>query len=275
MLLEWLDPWLTRVPLHLREMGYLRELHGIRRRWRQWRRAWAPHCRQTADVILAAMSRCPRRRKAVILGSGFLHDVPLQQLAAAFDRVVLVDLVHPLAARWQARRFGNVELLAADVSGTALAVWQAVEVPGTPLPRSLPELFLDDDEVDLVASVNLLSQLPCLPEQYLRRLGAATEDQINDYCRDVVRAHLDYLRRLPGVVALVADVEAVTLTQGGREVARKCILYDVPLPFEGQQWRWPLVPRKARPPHHGVHLVVVGIEDVKEDRAARAAAPSA
>src|SRR3989442_1151780 len=128
MLLEWLDRCLLRVPLHLREMGYLHELHGIRRRWRQARRAWEPHCRHTADVILAAIQRCNKRRKAVVLGSGFLHDVPLPQLSEAFERVVLVDLLHPLAARWQARRHRNVQFLAADVSATAEGVWQAVEV---------------------------------------------------------------------------------------------------------------------------------------------------
>ncbi len=263
MLLEWLDRCLLRVPLHLREMGYLHELHGIRRRWRQSRRAWEPHCRHSAAVLLAAVKRCPRRRKAVVLGSGFLHDVPLAALADAFERVVLVDLLHPLAARWQARRLRNVQFLAADVSATAREVWQAVEAPGTPLPRSHPDLFLGDDEVDLVASVNLLSQLPCLPEQYLRGLHAASEEQINDYGRDVVQAHLDYLRRLPGVVALIADIEALTLTQTGQEVSRRRTLRGVSFPFAGREWDWPIVPRKSCYPHHGEHLLVVGVEDVK------------
>ena len=80
MLPEWLDNWLTWPALHLREMGYLRELYGIRRRRRQWRRAWEPHCGQTRQLILSAAQRCPRRRKAVVLGSGWLHDVPLAEL---------------------------------------------------------------------------------------------------------------------------------------------------------------------------------------------------
>jgi hypothetical protein len=263
MLLEWLDPWLTWPPLHLREMGYLRELHGIRRRFRQCRAAWEPHCRQTRELILSAVRRCPARRKAIVMGSGFLHDVPLAELSAAFDHVVLVDLLHPLQARWQARRYRNVEFVATDVTATVESVWQAVEVPGTALPRSHPDEFLGDEEVDFAASVNLLSQLPCLPERYLRDVGGYPEAEIVAYCRDVVQAHLDYLRRLPGVVALIADVEMVTVSQTGRELARKNTLYGVPLPFAGQQWVWPLVPRKKRRPHHGEHLIVVGIPDLK------------
>jgi hypothetical protein len=270
MLLHWLDVLLTWPPLYLREMGYVRELYGIRRRWRQWRHAWEPHCRRTRQFILSAVTRCPRRRKAVVLGSGFLHDVPLAELSAAFERVVLVDLLHPLATRWRARRFRNVDLLAADVSGTALAVWQAVEVSGTPLPRSRPDLFLGDDEVDFVVSVNLLSQLPCMPEEYLRQVGSQPAAEIDAYCRDVVAAHLDYLKRLPGVVALVADVEMVTVSQSGREMGRKSTLYGVEFPFGGEQWVWPLVPRRKRFPHHAEHLVVVAVSDVKASRDAPA-----
>src|SRR4051812_15117335 len=104
MLLDLLDRFLTPVPLHLQEMGYLRELRGIRRRYRQWRWAWEPHCATTRDLIRAAMNRCRRRRKAVLFGTGYLHDVPLEELAAAFGSVVLVDLAHPLPARWRARQ---------------------------------------------------------------------------------------------------------------------------------------------------------------------------
>jgi hypothetical protein len=259
---DWLDRWLTPCPLHLREMGYKRELFGIRRRYRQWGRAWGPHCDNTRRLLLSAVRRCPKRRKAVVFGSGFLHDVPLDELCEAFGRVVLVDLIHPFSTRRRARRRG-VALLSADVTETAEGVWLAVEKPGTPLPRSRPRLFLGDDEVDFVASVNLLSQLPCMPEQYLRRWHTHPPEQIAAYCRDVIEAHLKYLQALSGVVALVADVEARTVSQSGDEVARRSTLYGATMPFRGETWVWPLVPRKSRPPHHAEHLVVVGVEDVK------------
>jgi hypothetical protein len=243
-------------------MGYKRELFGIRRRWRQWRRAWQPHCDHTRRLRQRSAAESSRRRKAVVLGSGFLHDVPFDELCGSFERVVLVDLIHPFSTRQRARRRG-VELLAADVSETVEKVWLAVERPGTPLPGSHPHLFLGDEDVDFVASVNLLSQLPCMPEHYLLRWMLHPREQVAAYCRDVVEAHLNYLRQLPGVVALVADVEAITVTQAGAEVARKSTLHGATMPFDGERWVWPLMPRKARPPHHGEHLVVLGVEDVK------------
>ncbi len=263
MLSDWIEILINPCPSWAREMGYVRELIGIRRRYRQWRSAWQPHCEHSRQVIRQAINRCRQRRKAVVLGSGFLLDVPLAELSTSFREVILVDLLHPLTTRWRTRRYQNVMLLAADVCGTAEAVWRAVE-ERSPLPRATPELFVADAEVDLVVSLNLLSQLPCIPEQYIRRTGTHSSAEITSYCRDVVQTHLDYLRRLPGVVTLIADFEARTISSAGNEVARHGTLYGVEFPFAGERWDWPLVPRKRSFPHHGEHLIVAGVVDIKE-----------
>lgn len=260
-MIDLLDRLLTPCPPHLREMGYKHELFGIRRRWRQWGAAWRPHCDDTRGVILSAVRRCRSRRKAVVFGSGFLHDVPLDELCAAFGEVVLVDLLHPFSTKWRTRK-RNVRLVSADVSETALAVWQAVERPGTPLPVSVPSPSLTEG-ADYVASVNLLSQLPCMPGQYLRRCGTHPAEEVSAYCRGVVEAHLAYLVRLPGVASLIADVEARTVDRAGAILERRSTLYGAALPCDGRRWVWPLLPRRDRPPHHGEHLLVVGVEDVK------------
>jgi hypothetical protein len=259
---DLLEGLLTPCPRWMREMGYLRELLGIRRRYKQWRRAWEPHWLRSREVILRAVKRCPRRRKAVVLGSGFLHDVPLEELSGSFREVVLVDLLHPVAVRWRTRKRKNVHLLAADVSGAAHAVWLAVE-HRSPLPFVSPELFLGDDQVDLAVSLNLLSQLPCLPEQYIRAASTHPAEEIHAWAGHVVREHLAYLGRLSGVVSLIGDVEAITVSAAGAEVSRHGTLYGVDFPFAGERWVWPLVPRKRAFPHHAEHLVVAGVLDVK------------
>ena len=152
-------------------MGYRRELFNIRKCLPLWGGIWEEHFERTRAVIRAAVARCRSRRKAVVLGSGWLNDVPLADLAAAFREVILVDAVHPFSVRRRVRRLPNVRLLTTDISGVAEAVFRAARTPG-PLPRHMPDLFCADSEVDLVASVNLLSQLPYWPEQYLLRAGA-------------------------------------------------------------------------------------------------------
>ena len=58
MLSVWLERWFTTCPPFLEEMGLLREMLGIRRRWEQHREAWEPHCRRSRQILDAA-ARCP------------------------------------------------------------------------------------------------------------------------------------------------------------------------------------------------------------------------
>jgi hypothetical protein len=261
-MLDWIERILTPCPRYLRDMGYLRELMNIRTCFGWWKSAWAPHMERSRAVILQAAQRCPRRRKAVILGSGLLYDVPVAQLSAAFEEVVLVDLLHPFRTRRQVRRFANVQLLAADVSAVVEAAHRVAKRGEEPLPRAAPQLFLGDESVDLVASVNLLSQLPCMPVSYLRRAGVHPQSAIDAFARDLVRAHLDYLRQLPGVVTLIADYESLTLNRNGDVLKKTSTVYDVPLPAQGEEWVWRLIPLARRPPYHSEWLKVRAI-DVK------------
>jgi hypothetical protein len=263
MLAEALEYLLTPCPRVARRMGYLYEVIAIKARYARCRKAWAPHLERTKSVLRAAMARCQQRRKAVVLGSGMLLDVPLDELARDFRQVFLVDLVHPLGARWRRRRFANVITLTADVTNTAEALLQVAKQPREPLPVSRPTLFLEAEEVDLVASVNLLSQLTYLPSEFLRRVGNRSDQEISEFSRDLIRAHLDYPHRLPGVVALVADVEQQKLSRDGSVVARTDTLHGIELPWRGDEWVWPLAPRPEAHREFSYHRHVVGVADVK------------
>ncbi len=261
MIAELFRYLVTPCPRYVRAMGYLDEQVSIKGRHDRCRRAWEPHLERTKAVIRAAMRKCPARRKAVIFGSGMLLDVPLSELAAEFAQVVLVDVVHPMGAGW---RLANVTALAADVTGTAETVYRLAKRGGQPLPRVAPQLFCDDAEVDLVASVNLLSQLPYIPCKYLSMAGTYTADEITAYGRDVVLAHLDYLRRLPGVAALVCDLERLTVDRTGALVERLSALRGVKLPWSGEEWVWDLAPRGEASPIYSYQRRVIGIPNVKE-----------
>jgi hypothetical protein len=262
---DWLESLLTPRSQALQDMGYLRELLNIRRCHGWWASAWEPHLEQSRQVLRAAIRRCQRRRKAVMLGSGLLLDVPLTELAAAFEEVVLVDLLHPFSTRRKLRRYANVQAMTADVSGVVEEVHRVAQLSKMTLPRVSSQLFVGDADVDLVASVNLLSQLPCMPVNYLRRLGVHSKEEINALARDVVRAHLDYLPQLPGVVTLIADFEATTLSKSGAMLKRTSTVYDVPIPWTGEEWTWRLIPLSRSPPYTSEWLTVRGVVDIKGD----------
>jgi hypothetical protein len=267
MFAEMLECLVTPCPRHLRRMGYLRELIGMKARFRRCRPAWEPHLERTRLVIRSARDRCPQRRKAVLFGPGYLSDVLVPELAAHFREVVVVDIVHPLGLRRRVKKWKNVSTRAADVTGVVEAVFRAAQAQGSELPHSTPDLFFDDADVDLAASINMLAQLASLPVKYLMHAGTHDRDTITDFARDLVASHLEYLRRLPGTVALIADVAQLKVEPGGAVVEQVDTMWGLPFPWLGEEWIWDSAPRPEADLNLSRQTRIVGIADVKTARA--------
>jgi hypothetical protein len=235
--LAWLA---TPCPLYVRRLGLLTESIAISARHRRCRTAWAPHLSATREAVLDAVARTPRRRTALVMGSGALLDLPLAELAAAFRRVVLVDLVHPWAARLKARAFTHVTLVTDDVSGTLEGVAKGELTPPRPFP------LLADPEIDLVVSLNLLSQLPVTP---VRRLdGRVDGPALAAAAQELVRSHLADLDRSRAATLLVSDVERVLIGGDGREIERESLIADLPEPAKDREWWWDIAPAPEADP---------------------------
>ena len=276
----WLDYLAIPVPRHVRQMGYVRELRALRARRNRCREAWRSHLEHTREVILEAAARCDRRRSALIVGSGLLFDVPLEALSRQFGSVVLVDIVHAWSVHREACRFSNVQLVPLDVTGVverchALARRRA---PAT-LPQRPVECFVGEP-FDLVASVNVLSQLPVVPNGYMsRRIRSLAEAETKEFSRALVVNHLDWLCSFQGVACLVTDLERLCYGECGL-ASREGSLWGVTLPKGGRDWMWDLAPKPEMYFHLDVRHRVGGYAsfpkrawlDVRERTAAAAAA---
>ncbi len=256
MLAEWLTYLTTTCPRHLREMGYLRELIALGVRYRRRHRAWTGHLDQCRGLISEAARASTRRRKAVVLGSGLLHDIPLADLAGLFGEVVLVDVMHLRLPRRKARGLANVRFLDNDFTGVVKAVHAHVNAGGPlPLPVSggLPE-----DDADLVVSANVLSQLPLLPAQYLEcKSPRHSGQEIADFSRALIQCHLAALTDVSGTVCLITEVER-QIRDGGKTLRSEDPLHGVPIPFEGKEWIWDIAPRPEVDPAYDLRYRVVG-----------------
>lgn len=226
MLREWLTYLTTPCSPDARRLGYLREAVSLLSRRERCRAAWAPHELACQDVVRDAMAGLSGR--AVVLGSGLLTEIPLAEMAAAFDEVVLVDMVHLAAARKRARGLSNVRFVGADVTG----LLHRVE-PGEPLPTPQPHLPDTVQGADFVVSIGLLSQLALLP---LEAVGG--EDAV--FAAALVRAHLDALSALTAPVCLISEDARETVRDGA--VTRQDALWGVALPPLDRDWIWDIAP---------------------------------
>ncbi len=229
MILEALEWCLTPATGSARRRGFLSEQIAIRHRARRCRLAWREHLHRTKAFVAA---RLPEHgREVVVLGSGHLHDVDAEALMARFDRLVLVDAVHPLEVRFRAALSrGRIVCIARDLSGFDR------DDPLTGRVVHAPETLDLVRGADLVVSVNLLSQLVISP---VRRWAGRYDDA------DVLKAAR---RILDGHPALLGEARrALLITDAEHRFDGgpwEDLLLGLPLPEAEESWLWQLAPSK-------------------------------
>ncbi len=227
---------------------YIRYSVNLWSRANRCSRQWAEHEENTRRAILAAIAGCKQRRTAVVLGSGLLRDVPIKELAASFDIVVLIDLVHVATVRMKMRRkaYRNVRLIERDLSGyDALAAGETLEPLG--FLRNVPYL-------DLVVSANLLSQIG---RGVQRRFEAERERMPEDTVEQLIAAHLSGLSRMPFKSCLVTDISYAVIDRNGKTHEESDLMHGVAVPEARAAWAWPVVPiGEESPDYQVIHQVI-------------------
>jgi hypothetical protein len=237
-------------------MGYLYEAIAMRSRYRRRAASWEAHLENSRAAVLSAAQCCRERKAAVILGSGLLLDVPLAELCACFEQVILVDIVHLPEARRYARRFDNVRLENYDISTLALRLFEQMKTAGHALPEPVTADFCFGPAPSFVVSLNILSQLPVIPGRFVRRHNpAADEEALQAWSRRIVEAHRASLTALGCDVCLIADYAYV---QHGRDGSRQSgsTVYGLVLPDPQTTWPWPIAPRGELSRHFAKELEV-------------------
>jgi hypothetical protein len=213
-------------------LGFAETSAGIARTQRENREAWWGHARRHKDFILDATARVPRPRLAVVLGAGKAYDLPLEELAQRFERVVLVDidadaLAETCNATIKAALRPRVELRSMDVTGMTGRLARGIEAA---LDSSTPEVELEalcrsyrlrspprlvSERADLLVSGMLLSQLGlaklAAKRLFERRFGKITREARWSATWDALehqlqQDHIDALCENADLAVLTSDV---------------------------------------------------------------------
>jgi hypothetical protein len=245
MIGELIRYWTTPVPGRVRRYGYLKRLIAIEFRERRCRAAWGPHLAQTRQYIVRAMDLVAKPRMAVILGSGLLLDVPLEDLAERFETVYLVDIFHMPHVRKAAHGFRNVKLLTGDLTGIFAAIKEGkTPDPLTPPP---PALIPHLRDADMVVSCNCMTQLAGPFNDMFRKTQGYEDADCDRLSAQIMEHHIAALaKEAVGVGVLITDTQRVVM-HGADIVSRKDLLKTVKLPHSTHPkfdltWEWLIAP---------------------------------
>jgi hypothetical protein len=233
----------TPCPQYVRHMDYLDEAIAMRQRYRRNKTSWQPHLERTRRFVLSAAEKCQNRSKAVVLGSGLLLDVPLEELSSIFREVVLLDIVFLPEVRRSIKGYANAQLIQHDVTNIAKKLHENIQQGRPELPEAAPELSEIVGNAGLVVSLNILSQLWVVPRAYaLKKQSVLDDEQVDEWCRQIVETHYASLLSMDCSVCFIADHEYVKRDRRGRIISQGSTISGLALPKPDESWTWNIVP---------------------------------
>jgi hypothetical protein len=225
----------------LKRMGFLKDQAGIISRFLNEGKHWEEHLERSRSFINQAFTGTNIDSVAV-LGSGWLLDVPLQEMAERFDRIYLVDIFHPPQVHKKVSSMWQVELVEADLSGGAIEIsWQLQQKKARFKDhRSLDFLSLTPPlqhiQPDAYISVNLLSQLDTLLCDFLMKHGFFKHKSADRFRNQIQSFHLEWITTKPG--CLITDTQEISTTRNGIQSSKALLHTDLPSGIRSDNWIW-------------------------------------
>lgn len=230
MIFEAIQHILFPARKEVKALGYLREAIAIEARYIRCRAAWADHLEKCQQHILSAANSLEPGSTIMIIGSGALHDVPMADLLARDYRLILVDIVHLPKIRKLYDNHPGVRLIEQDVTGWVGPLFHK---------KTTPEIENNLPKVDMVISLNILSQLPLNLIKYAVRHHIPLPD---NFAEVIMEDHLEMLKSLAPYALVISDLER-SYKKDGALLEKEAALPDVDLPAPREIWDWHIAPK--------------------------------
>lgn len=226
----------------LKKTGYLSDQLGITNRYVREKENWDKHIENSKTFILKS-SQTKEKGKIVVLGSGWLLDLPLAYLSKMFHEVILVDITHPIPIKKRIAQYPNVSLEYADITGGMVDYFYNTlrklkkQKQNTILPAISSFEYSLPPNTDFVISLNIMCQLQILLVDYIKQFKVYTNKDLEDIIKIIQQKHI---RMLPkNKTCLITEVEEEILDIKDQTIGvNPLILVDLPQGHFSQNWKW-------------------------------------
>ncbi len=228
----------------LRRMGYLSDQNGILERYLQESKAWEEHLENTSDFIIRALGD-QHPSEVVIFGSGWLLDLPIDEIYSRCRKIFLVDINHPPQVLHKILKYPGIIPVKEDITGGLIKECYnrvrecrrsgIVFDPGK-LVIPVPHIPGDTDE-KFILSLNILDQLDSLLKEYILRWFDIPGEAMDQLARKIQEAHVAMVTSQPWCI-ITDHSEILFNREGESSEGRKLLL--TPLPEGGirGEWTW-------------------------------------
>ena len=226
----------------LKKTGIIKDQKGIINRFLREKQHWQTHLEHTQNYITQSAAH-KKKHIAVILGSGWLLDIPLQRLAQMFDVVHLYDIYHPPQIVKKVKKYTNVKLFQTDITGGKIQLaYEVMRQFRRKKEKSLPAIF-DQGEFqlsykpDLVVSCNILTQLNTLITSFLKRKPIYTDQELKTIATSIQEQHIKFLEQQNGCI--ISEYEEELHDKNNNLSGIKPLLHTkLPEGSNNQKWQW-------------------------------------
>ena len=223
------------------KMGYLKDQNGILNRYYNEQKNWISHLSNTKSYILEIVNKTEPNNIA-FLGSGWLLDIPFEEIFSKIKSVTLFDIIHPHKIKNIFKRNSNVKFENIDLTGGLVKqvynYLYSKKIRNNSFIKKLQvHNSFDLSNFDLVISVNILSQLDIiLKDKILSKIKLKEEDI--EYLSTLIQSY--HIKSLPkGKSCLITDYEELLIDKNGNKVKKNNLLYiNLPEGENCKTWQW-------------------------------------
>ena len=221
----------------LRRMKLITDQKGIINRYLREKSGWDTHIENCKKTIVEFSSG--KSGTIAILGSGWLLDVPLDDLLTYFQKVILVDIDHPNQIVNKYKGNSQIELCYADVTGGVIEhVYSMLKSNSFDISSINPTPFASFIKADYFVSLNILNQLDNLIVDAVIRGNSINNDIKPELRKLIQQSHLNYLPKNKSLV--ISDIEQETTNVNTNITTNNSLLYcDLLSRNVYKKWVWP------------------------------------
>jgi hypothetical protein len=206
------------------------------RRYKREKSNWDSHIQNTKDYI-CRQTKDLHFEKIAVLGSGYLLDLPIDELLERCTEIHLYDVHHPKEVLAKYRNNAKVVFVEKDITGLSEYLYKAKKNSDvSEILNRNTQLTLQD--ADLVISLNILNQLDIILVDYLNEKMALDMETELKLRNKIQTEHINCLSETMSL--LIADTEEIHINETGQESTNNLFaqIQLEGITSDSENWKW-------------------------------------